>query len=65
MDIQLLKPSEVDLLLRYPPGRSRRLAKAGLIPHVCLPDGEIRFHEAEIRHLIKRRPAQSGQGGGV
>lgn len=54
MDLTLLKPSEVDLLFRYPAGRSLKLAKAGRIPHVVLPDGEIRFDEAEIQRLVQR-----------
>ena len=53
MDINLLKPVEVDLLLRYPTGRAGRLAKAGKLPHVLLPDGEIRFVESEIEALLK------------
>lgn len=45
-------PREVDRLLRYPRGRSLKLAKAGKLPHVKLPDGEIRFDASEIdRHL--------------
>lgn len=53
MDIRLLKPREVDLLLRYPAGRSLRLARAGHIPCIHLPDGEIRFDEAEIKRLLQ------------
>jgi hypothetical protein len=53
MDIELLKPAEVDLLFRYPTGRSIKLAKAGKIPHIVLPDGEIRFDQAEIERLLK------------
>jgi hypothetical protein len=59
MDLTLLKPSEVDLLFRYPAGRSLKLAKAGQIPHIVLPDGEIRFDEAEIQRLIERRDGTS------
>lgn len=59
MDIQLLKPTEVDLLFRYPTGRALKLAKAGRIPHIVLPDGEIRFHEAEIRAVV--RPHQESK----
>jgi hypothetical protein len=55
MHIQLLKPVEVDLLLRYPPGRSLRLAKVGLLPHVLLPDGEVRFEEEAIAAVLVRR----------
>jgi hypothetical protein len=51
MTIELLKPKEVDLLLRYPSGRSQRLARQGKIPHVLLPDGEIRFRQSDIERL--------------
>lgn len=53
MNTQLLTPTEVDLLFRYKLGRSQKLAKAGLLPHVLLPDGEIRFEENEIAGLIR------------
>jgi len=53
MDVHLLKPREVDLMLRYPAGRTLRLAKAGLLPCVQLPDGEIRFDESQIEELLK------------
>lgn len=45
-------PREVDRLLRYPRGRSLKLARAGKLPHIKLPDGEIRFDEQDLqRHL--------------
>ena len=47
-----LKPREVDVLLRYPSGRTLRLAKGGQIPFICLPDGEIRFDAEEIAKLL-------------
>ena len=40
MENRLLKPSEVDIIFRYPTGRTQRLAKAGKIPFIELPDGE-------------------------
>lgn len=52
MAMTLLIPRQVDQLLRYPRGRSMKLAKAGKLPHVTLPDGEVRFLEAEIEQLI-------------
>jgi len=52
MNIRLLKPEEVDLLLRYPSGRTLRLAKKGKIPFISLPDGEIRFDEQHIQKLL-------------
>lgn len=55
----LLTDREVDHLLRYPRGRSRRLAKDGLIVHIVLPDGEIRFDEDEIKKLLTSTAAQA------
>ncbi|HOA75966.1 MAG TPA: helix-turn-helix domain-containing protein [Phycisphaerae bacterium] len=49
---QLLTPKDVDTILRYPSGRAARLARAGKLPHVTLPDGEIRFDQAEIEELL-------------
>lgn len=56
----LLTPREVDRMLRYPRGRSLRLARAGKLPHVQLPDGEIRFSEEQLERVIREqftRPA--------
>lgn len=52
---ELLKPSQIDSLLRYPNGRSQRLARQGLIPHIELPDGEIRFEAAVIEKWLAER----------
>jgi predicted site-specific integrase-resolvase len=54
MDIELLEPFEVGLLLRIESRRLLRLAKLGQIPHIVLPDGEIRFEKSEIEILIER-----------
>ena len=54
MTIELLKPREVDLLLRLPFGRSARFAKEGKLPHVVLPDGDIRFDAVEIKALLRQ-----------
>ena len=51
----LLKPNEVDLIFRYPLGRSQRLARAGKIPHISLPDGELRFDREVIYELLTRQ----------
>jgi predicted site-specific integrase-resolvase len=48
----LLMPREVDRMLRYPRGRALRLARAGLIPVIRLPDGELRFDEGDIAKLL-------------
>lgn len=56
---ELLKPSQIDSLLRYPSGRSQRLARQGLIPHIKLPDGEIRFDPGVIDAWLKTRTTES------
>lgn len=60
MTKRLLKPKEVDLLLRYPAGRSMKLAKAGLLPFIRLPDGEIRFDEKDVEQLLDTAKQQGG-----
>lgn len=54
MDIELLKPVEVSLLLRWQQRQLMRLVKLNQIPHVVLPNGEIRFEKAEIDKLIEQ-----------
>jgi hypothetical protein len=54
-DVMLLKPVEVDRLLRYPHGRSAKLARAGKFPHIVLPDGEIRFVGKIIERLLEAK----------
>jgi hypothetical protein len=49
---QLLTPFEVDRLLRYAFGRSEQLARDGVLPHVELPCGSIRFRAEEINRFI-------------
>lgn len=58
MNNDLLKPREVDIILRYPRGRSQKLAKRGLIPHVLLPDGEIRFDRQTLSRWLTERSSQ-------
>lgn len=57
MTTQLLKPGELDIRLRYPSGRSLRLARQGLIPSVTLPDGEVRFDPTVIESWLTGRSA--------
>lgn len=58
-----LTPEEVDGLLRYPRGRAARLARAGKLPVIILPDGELRFSRDSILNALARmsRPAEGGQ----
>jgi predicted site-specific integrase-resolvase len=61
---KLLKATEVDELLRYAAGRTLKLAKAGKIAFVCLPDGAIRFDEQEIQRILQGRSRQTLLGAG-
>lgn len=60
----LLTPEVMDKVLRYPGGRSARMARKGLIPHLILPDGEIRFDpdviEKWLAELAEPAPAAAG-----
>ena len=49
---KLITPRELDRLLRYPTGRSLRLAKKGKLPFVELPDGDIRFVESQVLSIL-------------
>ncbi|MEI7837853.1 MAG: hypothetical protein WCK05_15740 [Planctomycetota bacterium] len=53
MPNDILTPEEVDCLLRYPRGRAVKLAKAGLLPAIILPDGEIRFDRQAISEALE------------
>jgi hypothetical protein len=56
---KLLTPLEVDLYFKYPSGRTARLARAGRIPSITLPDGEIRIDQATIDKLLS--PTAQGE----
>ena len=60
MDIELLTSREVDRLLRYPHGRASRLARAGLLPAVVLPDGELRFERQAVLDALAKLPIREG-----
>ena len=53
---RLLTPRETDQLLRYPRGRSVRLARQNKLPAIVLPDGEVRFDQATIDRMLQDRP---------
>ncbi len=53
MKERLLKPGEIDILFRYPDGRTMRLIRQGKIPFVQLPDGEVRVLESYVKSLIE------------
>jgi len=62
MEAKLLTPDELDRLLRYPPGKSERLARRGKLPHVLLPGGDVRFDSEVVRGLLAGS-ACAGEGG--
>jgi len=45
----------------YPQGRTLRLAKAGQIRSIRLPDGEVRIEEAEIERLLATGAKHGGE----
>ena len=49
---RLLIDGEAARLLRMPLCSLKRLAKIGGIPHVLLPDGEIRFDPEDLREWV-------------
>ncbi|MBN2131778.1 MAG: hypothetical protein JW741_19920 [Sedimentisphaerales bacterium] len=61
----LLTPHDVDQLLRYPNGRSARLAREGKLPCIILPDGEVRFDQDQIEQTLAAHARQvfAPQGG--
>lgn len=52
MDTILLTAREVDVILRYPSGRTQRLARGGSIASIVLPDGEIRITQQEVDRIL-------------
>ena len=59
----LLTPREVDQLFRYPRGRSAKLARAGQLPAIILPDGEVRFERQAIAQALSKMSNRPDQGG--
>ena len=59
---ELLTPEEVDRFFRYPRGRAARLAKAGKLPGVFLPDGELRFDREAIADALERMKNRPSRG---
>jgi predicted site-specific integrase-resolvase len=59
---KLLKPIEVDELLRYTAGHTRQLIKQGKIRYITLPDGKIRIPESVIRDIVCIHTKARGAG---
>ena len=51
-NIKLFRPKQLDLILQWPYGKAARLARQGKIPHIVLPDGQIRFNLKTIKRML-------------
>ena len=51
---ELVRPTDIERALKLGPGKARRMAEAGEIPSVVLPDGQLRFDVAEVRGVLSR-----------
>lgn len=56
--MELVGSAEIDREFCWPDGRALRLARRKKLPHIVLPDGEIRFDRAEIWSLLRRVEAE-------
>lgn len=56
----LLTTGEAGHILRMLPTRISRLARQGDIPSVMLPDGEVRFLEADLWAWVERHRRPEG-----
>jgi predicted site-specific integrase-resolvase len=50
-------------MLRYPRGRAIRLARAGKLPCIVLPDGEMRFRRSDLERIVAVETDESSTGG--
>lgn len=60
----LINDTQVDLMLGFRIGKSKKLAQQGKIPYITLPDGSMRFDKQAIEELIhpeKSKPAKDLQ----
>jgi len=60
-----LRPEDVDRHFAWSPGRAKRLARRGLLPHHVLADGSVRFLMDEVAATaIARASAAKSAGDG-
>ena len=57
---KLLLGWEVDERLAWSPGRASTLERNQKLPHVVLPDGQMRFRWNEIEPLVRSVPQDAG-----
>jgi hypothetical protein len=60
MSDRLLKLGEVDIIFRYPSGRTKRLVKQGKIPTVTLPDCSLRIKQSIVELLVSKAENRVG-----
>jgi hypothetical protein len=60
---RLLTVFDVAELLHMPPARVSRLARAGAIPHIELPDKEFVFSESDLAEWLVSRKRQEIEHG--
>jgi len=59
MTTHLLSDDEAAKVLRMLPSRLKRLARAGQVPHILLPDGEIRFDAGDLAAWIQHHRVET------
>jgi predicted site-specific integrase-resolvase len=64
MTTQLLNSADAAAVLMLTPAQVRTLVRKGQLPHVALPNGEIRFDPDDIRQWVEshKQPA-TAEGG--
>lgn len=50
--MQFLTPSEIDNWLRLTEGSAEKFARAGLLPAVLLPGGQVRFERGAVEAFL-------------
>lgn len=63
--MDLIPGMEMDRLLAWPEGRAERLSRRGMLPHIVLPDGSIRFDRDAVPLLLRQVPAATPQARGA
>ncbi|NLF08820.1 MAG: helix-turn-helix domain-containing protein [Pirellulaceae bacterium] len=59
METKLLYPSDAAAVLCLTPAQIRTLVRKGLLPHVSLPNGEIRFDPRDLESWVVAHKQES------
>lgn len=62
---RLLLPGQVDLLFAWRAGRAAKMAEAGLLPAIRLPDGQIRFKRSDLERFLEAAAIKPTEPRGV